>query len=834
VIIHKAYFKKQPYTWLYVICFLIFAPAAASVGKSEVILNQIFGQVAGLGSLTDKKSVMGDIFRIVNVSIAIFAGMVASITVYQGVVQTAAQGVFMGKRGSQSSFFTVFRTLSGLALVMPIYSGYSVLQYGVMSIALQSITVADNISEIILATPQAQVGQLFERVLDLDTIQANQQESEKERKITSSVSGEKVKTYYAMLADIAYCSVENKSTVIPRAEINGETLVFNNVESCGKGYTLQIENPQLKDVISKLTNLTLGSLYNEALINKTSNNNPSTTDKEKKAKEELAKEELAKVAVKIAKRDAPAFVLPTTKLEGGSYTKDWIQFPWHYTSLSMGCPLQDPSKNYTACVDSFTDLNSAIAPSDVSDVSPSQPYITTKMIDTALKAAAPSVSASQSSTTDISKFSQHFNQLSFNDIDPKGGQVLSSWNNPTTSGVSIFKQNTAIQAPLQAVLGDTLKIWYDAFYVNVSAMLANPPLELGKLSISLSSHMTMFMFTIARDVMSAQIKATLDTYWVMFALKIRRYAVEAWLAANLEYQWDIFYCLNPFAPNSSTRVLMCPPTLIPYPPPMMIGPNPVWAAAVAINMSTIAIMSVQYAVPVAVNTAIEQTTQLHWSLISQASLSSQYQGIIIASISPLMVLTNVLSIWLPLLPSLTYYVAVIGWVLAVVEAMVAFPLTALGMSFPQGHDFLGSAQQSLILLLSLFIRAPLIVIGFYIGMQLISAGMAGILLALNNIFQPMLESPSVASAVALIATMVMVIYISATLITYCLSAAYRIPSMVIRWVGAQADTGSEQQSIQRIYSLLNQQQGSALSSVQQSAQSAEQGGQAVSGQMRVQ
>ena len=73
------------------------------------------------------------------------------------------------------------------------------------------------------------------------------------------------------------------------------------------------------------------------------------------------------------------------------------------------------------------------------------------------------------------------------------------------------------------------------------------------------------------------------------------------------------------------------------------------------------------------------------------------------------------------------------------------------------------------------------------------------------------------------------LYITATLVAYCLSASYKIPSMVIRWVGAQADTGSEQQSIQRVYALLNQQQGSALSSIQQSAQGSEQSSKSVAG-----
>lgn len=77
--------------------------------------------------------------------------------------------------------------------------------------------------------------------------------------------------------------------------------------------------------------------------------------------------------------------------------------------------------------------------------------------------------------------------------------------------------------------------------------------------------------------------------------------------------------------------------------------------------------------------------------------------------------------------------------------------------------------------------------------------------------------------------MVFLIYVTATLMTYSLSASYRIPNMVVRWIGAQAESSSDQQAIQRVYSLLNQQQGSALSSVQQSAMGSQQSAKSISG-----
>ncbi len=882
VVVSNLQEKPNPIHLAIAILFLITVPVYAGSGKSELILNKIFGQVADLGSFTSKKMIMGDIFRIINISIAIFAATIASITIYQGVVQTAAQGVFMGKRGSQSSFFTILRTLSGLALVMPIYSGYSVLQYGVMSIALQSISLADNISEVILTrSSETQMSVAYDKLLNINTLQEAKKDANKATVIRNSIAGDNTKNYYAMLADVAFCAAQEQEdfSFSPRVTVtdNGMQYMLQFENTCERHdqsrFSVTIDSTQIssiaRDNIISATQLTLAHLYTQALLAK------STGSIQK-----VQIEQVASKTVERAMRLAPSLVFPKETASSTKYIpKDWTKFPLHYTSLSMGCPFQDPDGDYVSCTpqsESLIGLSSIIT---VSEFRSSVFNLRTK-VKNALDKAADSDSTSE--VTGIISFLPHFNQLTIKErtggvgvvfdkvnntidwtgekvqqvmnaqvdeilanlqdllfqntltVSARGGQVLQLWNSSSTSGASILKENTAIIEPVRAILGDTLKLWYDAFYMNVSAMVANPTLELGKLSLSLSSHMTMFMFTVARDVMSAQIKATLDTYWAMFAVKLTKYGVQTYLAAALEFQWDIMYCLLPFAPNPSGRVSVCPPTLIPVPPPVFIMINPAWVAMIGTTAIAIQALAMQYATVAGTYSFIEQTAQLHWTLISQASLSSQYQGIVIAAVSPLMVLTNVLSVWLPLLPSLTYYIAVLGWVLAVVEAMVAFPLTALGMAFPQGHDFLGSAQQSLILLLSLFIRAPLIVIGFYIGMQLISAGMAGVLLAVNSVFEPLLgANPSIESAVVLIATMMMFIYISATLISYCLSAAYRIPNMVIRWVGAQADSGSEQQSIQRIYSLLNQQQGSALSSVQQSAQSAEQGSQAIAGQMRV-
>lgn len=89
------------------------------------------------------------------------------------------------------------------------------------------------------------------------------------------------------------------------------------------------------------------------------------------------------------------------------------------------------------------------------------------------------------------------------------------------------------------------------------------------------------------------------------------------------------------------------------------------------------------------------------------------------SLATLMVVIGVmLGFYVPLYPFMIFTFGIIGWLIAVIEAMVAAPLVCFGLTHPEGHDFLGQAQQALMLLLGVFLRPVLMVIGLIAGMIL--------------------------------------------------------------------------------------------------------------------
>lgn len=85
--------------------------------------------------------------------------------------------------------------------------------------------------------------------------------------------------------------------------------------------------------------------------------------------------------------------------------------------------------------------------------------------------------------------------------------------------------------------------------------------------------------------------------------------------------------------------------------------------------------------------------------------------------------------YVPFIPLLIFSFAGIGWLIGVIEAMVAAPIVALGVTHPEGHEAFGKSDQALMLLLSMFLRPAMMVLGYifgiilsYVGVWVMNAG----------------------------------------------------------------------------------------------------------------
>ena len=85
--------------------------------------------------------------------------------------------------------------------------------------------------------------------------------------------------------------------------------------------------------------------------------------------------------------------------------------------------------------------------------------------------------------------------------------------------------------------------------------------------------------------------------------------------------------------------------------------------------------------------------------------------------------------YIPILPYMIFTFGVIGWLITVIEAMVAAPIVALGVTHPEGHDAFGKGEAAIMILMNVFLRPAMMIIGYiaaialsYVGIWILNAG----------------------------------------------------------------------------------------------------------------
>lgn len=218
-----------------------------------------------------------------------------------------------------------------------------------------------------------------------------------------------------------------------------------------------------------------------------------------------------------------------------------------------------------------------------------------------------------------------------------------------------------------------------------------------------------------------------------------------------------------------------------------------------------------------------------------------------------------LTFYVPMYPYLLFLFGVVGWLLYVVEAMVAAPLVCFGMTHPEGHDFMGKAEQSLMLALGVFLRPTLMVLGYIVGMLMVFVTTGFLNLVLGQVFMSTFaqrNAPDVGdgfdgaySALAgntskvlggqftgnpisdvLCVPIILTLYsmIMLEVVNQCFSAIHQVPNMVLRWIGGPQEPSTATQHAQAIKGALGSagQQAGRLGGEMVSSQS-QAGGQVV-------
>lgn len=204
-----------------------------------------------------------------------------------------------------------------------------------------------------------------------------------------------------------------------------------------------------------------------------------------------------------------------------------------------------------------------------------------------------------------------------------------------------------------------------------------------------------------------------------------------------------------------------------------------------------------------------------------------------------------LAIYIPLIPYTIFTFGAIGWMLSVIEAMVAGPLVALGIIAPGGHhEVLGKAEPALMLLFNVFLRPSLMIFGLIASLLLASV----VILMINTAFWgPVfigifnianLGSDSTGSSTGWAAAgaagnpLAFILFVVAYVMTIvsamnkCFEAIHIIPEKVMRWIGGQGEQYGESAAVGEMKRGVESGQASATRAGEQGQQAAHKGAEA--------
>lgn len=186
---------------------------------------------------------------------------------------------------------------------------------------------------------------------------------------------------------------------------------------------------------------------------------------------------------------------------------------------------------------------------------------------------------------------------------------------------------------------------------------------------------------------------------------------------------------------------------------------------------------------------------------------------------------GMLAVYTPLIPYIIFTFGSIGWFLATIEAMAAAPFVALGILSPNGqHELLGKAEPAVMILLNTFLRPTLMVMGMMAGMllapvvvQMINSGFNAVM---GSIYSGSSHGPGPVELIIFITAYATLVVTS---MNKCFALIYMIPEKVLTWIGGQASSAGEAESLQGVKSSAEGAAGAVKSGAEKGGKTAHKG-----------
>lgn len=152
----------------------------------------------------------------------------------------------------------------------------------------------------------------------------------------------------------------------------------------------------------------------------------------------------------------------------------------------------------------------------------------------------------------------------------------------------------------------------------------------------------------------------------------------------------------------------------------------------------------------------------------------------------------IMAYFIPMIPYVLFTFGALGWLMGVIEAMVAAPIVALGVMLPEGHDVFGQGKDALMLIFYAFLRPSMMIIGYIAGIILASVGIWVINAGFTQFTATYIEYSGINpgghdNTIAYIIAFLFLFFVYVSMCFYVIEQAfemiYRLPDGILRWIG---------------------------------------------------
>ena len=168
---------------------------------------------------------------------------------------------------------------------------------------------------------------------------------------------------------------------------------------------------------------------------------------------------------------------------------------------------------------------------------------------------------------------------------------------------------------------------------------------------------------------------------------------------------------------------------------------------------------------------------------------------------PLLLYGLALAYYLPAIPFIRWISALVGWVILIVESLVAAPLWLAAHALPEGEGAAGQhGKRGYILFLGILIRPPLMVCGFFAAIILMNC--MGRLLGAS--FEMFIAGTSQTKVIGITGTFSMLVILGIVVIMTAnkfFSLIHYLPEHVTNWIGQQFHALGEKEDLAGVKSV---------------------------------